>query len=504
MDNFKDLFIFEMANNHQGDLNHALQIVKNMGILTKKYNLNSCVKLQFRNYKTFIHPNYVNNGPKCGLNKHVTRFTSTALTDSEFYQILKEIKNQGMKTMVTPFDEQSVKKIVDMNVDIIKIGSPSLYDFSLMEEVSKTRKPIVISSGGCDISHIDKLVSFFDNRFNTYALMHCVSIYPTPKDKLQLNTITTFKNRYRHLMIGFSTHEEPDNIDAIKIATSLGAELFEKHVGHETDKYKLNKYSTNMEQTEKWIQSHLESKKMIGENIYRTPYEKEVSDLKILNRGVYLNKDIKKGQVINKEDIYYAFPIDDNGILISDFKEGVVADKDMIQNEALQKEYYPSTIDDAQFIYRIVHKVKGILNEANIKIPTDSKMEISHHYGLNKFYETGCFLITCFNNDEYGKKLVIMLPNQEHPMHVHRQKDETFTLLHGDININTFTKEQSLNQGDFFRIPRNTPHSFSTKNGCILEEVSTTIVNKDSYYFDSNILENRKTKLYNWRLYNLN
>ena len=40
----KPLFIFEMANNHQGDLNHAIQIVKNMGILTKKYNLNSYLK----------------------------------------------------------------------------------------------------------------------------------------------------------------------------------------------------------------------------------------------------------------------------------------------------------------------------------------------------------------------------------------------------------------------------------------------------------------------------
>ena len=54
-----------------------------------------------------------------------------------------------------------------------------------MEKISKTNKPIIISSGGCNISHVDKLVHFFDSRFCNFALMHCVSIYPTPNEKLE-------------------------------------------------------------------------------------------------------------------------------------------------------------------------------------------------------------------------------------------------------------------------------------------------------------------------------
>lgn len=498
---FKNLFVFEMANNHQGDVNHAKTIVKNMAYLKDKYNLNAGVKLQFRNYKTFIHPSHLNGGVNENTNKHVKRFTETALTDEQFFEILQEIQKYNMKTIVTPFDEESVKKIVKMNVDIIKIGSPSLHDFCLMEEVSKTRKPIIISSGGCDIKHVDKLVSFFSNRFNNFALMHCVSIYPTPKDKLNLSTINVFKKRYRDLTIGFSTHEEPNNLDAIKIARSLGAEMFEKHVGHETDKYKLNKYSTNLEQTENWIKSFIDANLMIGDYNPRTPNEKEFNDLQKLNRGVFMKRDVKEGQVINKSDIYFAFPIAENGLLTSEFKEGKVAIKDYQKNDPILKKEVKETLLPKDKIYSIVHKIKAMLNNANIKIPNDSKMEISHHYGIDNFYKTGCFLITCFNYDEYAKKILVMLPGQNHPTHYHEKKDETFSLLYGDILVKTNKNEYNLNLGEQLRMIRNTPHSFSTENGCVIEEISTPAFPNDSYYFDSNIQKNRKTKLYNWRLF---
>jgi uncharacterized cupin superfamily protein len=86
-------------------------------------------------------------------------------------------------------------------------------------------------------------------------------------------------------------------------------------------------------------------------------------------------------------------------------------------------------------------------------------------------------------------------------MHYHEKKDETFSLLYGDINVKTNKNEYNLNLGEQLRMVRNTPHSFSTKNGCVIEEISTPAFANDSYYFDSNIHKSRKTKLYNWRIF---
>jgi sialic acid synthase SpsE len=51
--------------------------------------------------------------------------------------------------------------------------------------------------------------------------MHCISIYPTKDEDLELNQISILKKRYPHVTIGYSTHEDPENYDAIKIACSL-------------------------------------------------------------------------------------------------------------------------------------------------------------------------------------------------------------------------------------------------------------------------------------------
>ena len=44
---FDDLFIFEMANSHQGDVEHGKDIIHEMGKIARKYNIKAAVKLQY-------------------------------------------------------------------------------------------------------------------------------------------------------------------------------------------------------------------------------------------------------------------------------------------------------------------------------------------------------------------------------------------------------------------------------------------------------------------------
>ena len=104
MYDFKGIFTFEMANNHQGILEHGINIIREMAQITQKYKIRGAVKLQFRHYDTFIHPDSKNDNN----NKHVKRFLSTRLTDNEHKILIDEIKKNGLISMVTPFDEKSV------------------------------------------------------------------------------------------------------------------------------------------------------------------------------------------------------------------------------------------------------------------------------------------------------------------------------------------------------------------------------------------------------------
>ena len=105
-------------------------------------------------------------------------------------------------------------------------------------------------------------------------------------------------------------------------------------------------------------------------------------------------------------------------------------------------------------------------------------------------------------NRGYCKKLIALLPRQKHPYHYHKQKEETFHLLNGDLEVEIDGREVTLRPGDTVLVQPECWHKFQSLNGAIFEEISTTHYNNDSYYEDQRIArlprELRKTELPNW------
>ena len=158
---FKDLFIFEMANSHQGSVEHGIDIIHAMSKIARKHNIKAAVKLQFRNLDNFIHPDYKGRQDV----KHIPRFESTRLSYEQFNQLVDAIHEEGLIAMSTPFDEDGVEWCMDMGVDIIKIASCSSLDWPLLETAARAGKPLIISTGGKTLSDIDKLYAQFAEAF---------------------------------------------------------------------------------------------------------------------------------------------------------------------------------------------------------------------------------------------------------------------------------------------------------------------------------------------------
>ena len=173
---FNNLFVLDIANNHQGSFTHGKNIIEKHSKVLKQKNINAAFKFQFRDLDSLIHKNKINDKN----NKHISRFLSTKLNLEDYRKLLNLIKMNKFLTMCTPFDEISVENICNLNFDIIKIASCSAKDFHLLEKVAESNKPVIYSTGGLEISDIDKLVSFSEHRAIDFSLMHCVSIYPTP------------------------------------------------------------------------------------------------------------------------------------------------------------------------------------------------------------------------------------------------------------------------------------------------------------------------------------
>lgn len=145
-----------MANSHQGSVEHGINIIKEMGKIARKYNINAAVKLQYRDIDSFIHPDFKQRKDV----KHIPRFMDTKLTFEQFCELVEAVRKEGLISMSTPFDEQGVKWCIEQGLDVIKIASCSAMDWPLLEEVVKSGKPLIVSTGGKTITDIDKIYNF--------------------------------------------------------------------------------------------------------------------------------------------------------------------------------------------------------------------------------------------------------------------------------------------------------------------------------------------------------
>lgn len=478
----RNLFIFDLANNHQGDLDHARRIIDGVAEAVAKHGVRGALKFQFRNIETFIHPDFMERKDV----KHIPRFIETALSPEDYAILTKHIRDSGLLTMSTPFDEVSVGLLMDLDLDIIKIASCSASDRPLLDRVCEEAKPIVVSTAGLSMSKIDGLVNFLRERERNFAVMHCVAVYPTPADQLQLNQITLLRERFPGVPIGWSTHEDQDATEPVQIAYGKGAELFERHVGLSTDTVALNKYSSTPEQVDRWLAAYREAEAMCGPKGRVPAPLAETESLRSLQRGVYASRDLAEGDEIARDDVFFAMPYQDGQLPSGLWRKGLKADRAYAKNEPVSEDLADYDPTHQQLLSQIMVQVHGMLNEARIVIGKDSGIELSHHYGLERFREFGCALVDCVNRT-YCKKIIVLLPRQKHPYHFHKRKEETFQLLHGDLEVELDGQRHTMEIGDTLLIKPNAWHKFHTLHGAIFEEVSTTHFNDDSFYEDERI-----------------
>lgn len=492
------LFILEMANNHMGSVEHGLRIIREFGAVIRAYpEFCFAFKLQYRDLDTFIHPAFQGRSEI----KYVKRFEETRLSDEDFRRLIAEMRQQGFIPMCTPFDEVSVDRIVAHGIDIIKVASCAFTDWPLLEKIAATDKPIVASTAGAQLEDIDRVVSFFDHRGRTLSLMHCVGEYPTPPEHFHLNQIDVLRHRYPRISVGYSTHESPYETAPIQIAIAKGATLFEKHVGIPTDEWPINTYSASPEQVRHWLEAARTALGICGPIGGRVTAGKAESDsLEALSRGVFVRNDVPAGSTLKDEDIFFAFPPEPDQVRTHDWSKyhRFVTKAPIAAGAALTSSNVEAT-NLRQKIMEVIEEVKELLKTGHIVVPGKSDLEISHHYGMEQFDKYGLMMITVVNR-EYCKKLIVMFPGQTHPEQYHLKKEETFVILHGEIQIALDGEEKIYRAGDVVVVGRGVRHLFRTETGVVFEEISSTHYHDDSYYTDAAIQNNphRKTLLTYW------
>lgn len=320
---FENLFVLELANNHWGKIERGLKIIRDFARVVKFNNVHAAIKLQFRDVDNFVHPDYRDRTDI----RYIKKTIDTHMPWDQLRLMVETVRDCGMVTMVTPFDEVSVDKCVEFGVEILKIASSDVRDKTLLAKIASTGLPVIASSGGASLEHIDELVEYFTSRHIPFALNHCVSLYPSEDSDLELDQIDFLKARYPHITIGYSTHEYRDWWDSTLIAWGKGARTFERHIDIDYEGVPVSPYCTRPEQANTWFRAMKKAQEMCGSTAgaaRREVPEGERTYLDALVRGVYAKRDLAKGEVLTADDVFFAVPLLKGQLSTREFTGGEV------------------------------------------------------------------------------------------------------------------------------------------------------------------------------------
>lgn len=304
---FEDLFVLEMASNHQGNLQRGLDIVSQYAKIARFNNVRTAIKLQFRDLDNFVHKDFLHREDI----RYVKRVQDTKLSKPEFAELVEAIRKSGCIPMATPFDEKSVDWCVEFGMPIIKVASADNNDWTLLEKIASTKLPVIISLGGMSQKDNDDVVSFFEKRGIPLALNHCVAAYPHEDSECELNQIDFLRERYPNHVIGYSCHEYHDWTSSIQIAYAKGARTFERHVDINDDGFQVATYSSLPHQIDTWFKSWHKALEMCGApgTQRRKPLDRETAYLDSYVRGVYAKHDLEPNQILTEDDVYLSIPL---------------------------------------------------------------------------------------------------------------------------------------------------------------------------------------------------
>jgi sialic acid synthase SpsE len=250
---------------------------------------------------------------------------------------------------------------------IIKVASSDLNDWVLLEKIAKTKKPVIISTGGSSLKDMDDVVTFFANRNIPLGVNHCVSIYPSEDSELELNQIDFLRSRYPNNTIGFSTHECSDWKDSMLIAYAKGARTFERHIDTDSDGTKVAPYCSLPHQIDEWFKALHKAKAMCGApgTQKRIPPKKEIEYLDALVRGVYAKEDLPEGHQLTDRDVYLAIPL----------HKGQLSCRELMNGELLLnpvKAHQAIRIDDIESPYSQIPSLRKTIYARGMADPIES------------------------------------------------------------------------------------------------------------------------------------
>jgi N-acetylneuraminate synthase/sialic acid synthase len=298
--------IAEIGHNHQGKLETAKKMFK-----TAKECGADAVKLQKRDNRSLFtktgytrpYDNPNSYGETYGEHREFLEFGR-----DEYKELINYAREIGVTLFATAFDFNSADFLAKLDMPAYKLASGDLKNIPLLTHIAEFQKPMIVSTGGGTMEDVNRAYDAVMPINQQLCILQCTAGYPAEFNELNLNVITTFRERFPNTTIGLSSHD--NGISMSVAAYMLGARVVEKHftLNHT---WKGTDHAFSLEPTgfRKLVRDLRRTRVAMGDGIKRT-YDSEVKPIINMGKKMVDTRDLPAGHMIQREDIAIKSPGD--------------------------------------------------------------------------------------------------------------------------------------------------------------------------------------------------
>ena len=228
------------------------------------------------------------------------------LSDDEYRELADYCRQQGIAMSASIFDPRGLALLNEFDPPYIKIASCDLNNSRLLKQAAELGRRLILSTGMSTLGEVEEAVTDVLSTGHTdIVLMHCVSVYPCPTEKMNLGFLEVLRSAFG-LPVGLSDHTEKSL--AAAVAVSRGVTWIEKHFTLDRSAEGFD-HAYAMEPNA--LAAYVSDVRSVEAACARPPeklgeVESEVKTR--ARRGIFAARQIEPGETISEEDLLVVRP----------------------------------------------------------------------------------------------------------------------------------------------------------------------------------------------------